>query len=95
MHDKNLNGSIDLDECVSLLYQRFGKDPVDAAMTKVGPSEASDEKSVTFSTYVQILTEADKSSKPSFTKADGQWKMVPTVKGATLVSQDPALAHLV
>lgn len=25
MHDKNLNGSIDLDECMSLLYNRFGK----------------------------------------------------------------------
>ena len=25
MHDKNYNGSIDLDECVQLLYARFGK----------------------------------------------------------------------
>jgi hypothetical protein len=25
MLDKNLNGSIDLDECMSILYQRFGK----------------------------------------------------------------------
>ena len=25
MHDKNYNGSIDLDECVTLLYQRYGK----------------------------------------------------------------------
>ena len=25
MHDKNYNGSIDLDECVTLLYARFGK----------------------------------------------------------------------
>ena len=25
MHDKNLNGSIDLDECMSILYTRFGK----------------------------------------------------------------------
>ena len=25
MHDKNYNGSLDLDECVTLLYQRYGK----------------------------------------------------------------------
>ena len=25
MHDKNLNGSIDLDECMSILYQRYGR----------------------------------------------------------------------
>ena len=29
MHDKNYNGSIDLDECIAMLYQRFGKEIVD------------------------------------------------------------------
>jgi len=29
MHDKNLNGSMDLDEAVELLYARYGRDCVD------------------------------------------------------------------
>jgi hypothetical protein len=29
MHDKNLNGSIDLDEAVTLLYARYGRECVD------------------------------------------------------------------
>eukprot|EP00962_Isochrysis_galbana_P027264 scaffold8553_cov100-Isochrysis_galbana.AAC.5 len=35
MHDKNLNGSIDLDEAVTLLYARYGRECVDEHV-KVG-----------------------------------------------------------
>ena len=45
MHDKNYNGSIDLDECVTILYNRFGKVHTDTAMEECHAGEG-DEKTV-------------------------------------------------
>ena len=50
MHDKNFNGSIDLDECISILYQRYGKSAVDNGMAGVIHDDEANEKSVSFST---------------------------------------------
>ena len=35
MHDKNLTGTMDIDEAVTLFYQRYGKEHVDQAMKEV------------------------------------------------------------
>merc|ERR1711865_1036531 len=53
MHDKNYNGSIDLDECVTLLYARFGKEGGDKRVREMfGQSDT--EKNISFSKFVAI-----------------------------------------
>ena len=39
MHDKNHVGSIDLDEAVTILYQRFGKETVETAMKEISSDD--------------------------------------------------------
>ena len=46
MHDKNQIGSIDLDEAITLLYARFGKEPVDKAMSEINTDDGTSEKSM-------------------------------------------------
>lgn len=118
MYDKNFNGSIDLDECISILYQRFGKvctrshlqshalppacilltsnlhahaqAAVDTAMSEV-KSSSEDEKSVSFSTFVDIQAKATKAVRCSGLKVGAT--MVPQVKGLSY-GADPSLSHL-
>merc|ERR1711865_588730 len=87
MHDKNYNGSIDLDECVTLLYARFGKEVVDKRVREMfGQSDT--EKNITFSKFVAI-------QKRSSNLKDGKQSaaMVPQVKGLAYVT-DPSMQHL-
>ena len=79
-----------------MLYKRFGKPAVDAAMAEVEGGDEANEKSINFSTYVNIQTKAGKicrSADSSLGVKPGA-AMVPQVKGANLISQDPALSHL-
>jgi len=91
MHDKNASGSIDLDEAVTNLYQRFGKEPVDKAMKEINTDDGSSDKSMSFSTYVQIQAEAQKALNTKSLSATNA-TMVPQVKAVTLT--DPSLQHL-
>jgi calmodulin len=87
MHDKNYNGSIDLDECVTLLYARFGKEVVDKRVREMfGQSDT--EKNISFSKFVAI-------QKRSSNLKDGKQSaaMVPQVKGLAYVT-DPSMQHL-
>ena len=90
MHDKNFNGSIDLDEAVTILYQRFGKEPVDKAMKEIS-LDGADAKSMSFSNYVKIQSTAQKICRASGLKADAT--LVPQVKSLSY-GKDPTLAHL-
>lgn len=168
MHDKNLNGSIDLDECMSILYQRYGRvrctiqrrassarscdsaarrvharwpataarprpahirvheslqtesfapgivqhsryfsrvlldcshchamsraqELVDSAFSEM-EERSPTEKSVNFTTFITASEKSAKKMKSTGLKPGAT--MVPQVKGATMISQDPSLSHL-
>ena len=91
MHDKNHVGSIDLDEAVTILYQRFGKEPVEAAMKEITSDDGGDSKSMSYTNYVKIQASAQKIVRTTGIKTDAT--MVPQVKGLSF-GKDPALAHL-
>jgi len=93
MNDKNSTGCIDLDECYTLLYQRYGKDVVDTIMSEYGPGPTADEKSVSFSTFVAVHKKAAKQKMGGSGLKLTSGRMVPQVKGLSDV-QDPTLAHL-
>ena len=89
MHDKNFNGSIDLDECVTLLYHRYGKEAVDARVKEMF-GDADTEKNISFSKFVALQKS---SSKLRATGGKASAAMVPQVKGLAYVT-DPAMQHL-
>lgn len=88
MHDKNFNGSIDLDECVTLLYQRYGKEAVDERVKEMF-GDADTEKNISFSKFVAIQKRSSKLRATGKASA----AMVPQVKGLAYVT-DPSMQHL-
>ena len=90
MHDKNYNGSIDLDECIAMLYQRFGKEIVDERVREF-LGDGLDEKNISFTKFAAIQRASSK--RRTLQKSSGGATMVPQVKGLSYV-MDPTLAHL-
>lgn len=65
---------------------------MDAAFAESGNSDGGLEKSVNFTTFVTVSTAASKATKQSSMKPGAT--MVPQVKGASMISQDPTISHL-
>ena len=98
MLDKNHSGSVDMDECITLLYARYGKQPVEENLANMKAedhhslkADAANEKNVNFSFFAEINHRCKKQQLGSILKAGGT--TVPTVKGLNFVN-DPAMAHL-
>ncbi|KAG8466540.1 hypothetical protein KFE25_007919 [Diacronema lutheri] len=53
MHDKNGNGVIDVDECLSIMHARYGKETVDAKMQDMF-KEDDDTKNIYFSKFMEV-----------------------------------------
>ena len=100
MYDKNMSGSIDLDECMSLLYGRYGKAMVEEVSSELGPDEVAAEKMVSFTRFVNLQSAASKKIKKA---AGGDDEMDPLKKGCSSIPQvkpigmltDPKAAHLI
>jgi hypothetical protein len=67
------------------------QEPVDKAMKEINTDDGSSDKSMSFSTYVQIQAEAQKALNTKSLSATNA-TMVPQVKAVTLT--DPSLQHL-
>jgi calmodulin len=52
MHDKNHNGVIDVDECLAIMYARYGKDAIDARVQEILKDD--DDKNIHFAKYMQV-----------------------------------------
>ena len=98
MLDKNHSGSVDMDECVTLLYSRFGKDLVEQNLSKMRKenhptlvADAANEKNVNFSFFAEIIGRCKKQIIGSGIKPGAT--TVPQVQGLKFVS-DPAFQHL-
>ena len=98
MLDKNHSGSVDLDECLTLLYSRYGKEAVERHQSDMRaenhPSlrvDAANEKNVNFSFFSEIHRRCKKELIGTGIKEGAT--AVPTVSGLKFVS-DPAFAHL-
>ena len=102
MLDKNHSGSVDMDECVTLLYSRYSKEQVEdelkamkADELKSGPDprfqDSSNEKNVTYAFFCEIHRRCKKKLIGTGIKPGAS--TVPTVKGLKAV-QDPKFAGL-
>eukprot|EP00316_Scyphosphaera_apsteinii_P016644 CAMPEP_0119299902 /NCGR_PEP_ID=MMETSP1333-20130426/1921_1 /TAXON_ID=418940 /ORGANISM="Scyphosphaera apsteinii, Strain RCC1455" /LENGTH=196 /DNA_ID=CAMNT_0007301493 /DNA_START=39 /DNA_END=629 /DNA_ORIENTATION=+ len=73
MYDRNVSGSIDLDECIPMFYQRFGREPVDEKVKEL----CGNDKNIGFTIFDAIQKHAFKHNYGSKIKP-GQ--IVPRVK---------------
>lgn len=98
MLDKNHSGAVDMDECITLLWQRYGKELVEEnlkAMKKENleffNADAANEKNVNFSFFSEIQRRCKKLRVGSGIKAGAT--TVPQVKGLAFVN-NPQYQHL-
>mmetsp|Transcript_22502 Transcript_22502/g.38473 ORF Transcript_22502/g.38473 Transcript_22502/m.38473 type:complete len:218 (+) Transcript_22502:51-704(+) len=97
MLDKNHSGAVDMDECVTLLWSRYGREVVEEnlkAMKKENTFEMADaanEKNINFSFFSEIQRRCKKLRAGSGIKPGAT--TVPQVKGLAFIS-NPALQHL-
>ena len=99
MLDKNHTGAVDMDECITVLYVRFGKDLVEmqhkAMKAEDHPTmkvDAANEKNVNFSFFNEILRRCKKATIGTGIKEGAT--AVPQVNGLKFVN-DPQYQHLV
>ena len=78
MLDKNHHGSVDLDEAVTVLYKKYGREAVDARVAETIADDETD-KIIKYSQYVDIQRYASKARHGSVLKPGAT--MVPHVKG--------------
>jgi len=99
MLDKNHSGAVDMDECITLLWQRYGKDLVEEHLTAMKKennttyfsADFANEKNVNFSFFSEIQRRCRKARVGSGVKTGAT--TVPQVKGLSFVS-NPNLQHL-
>ena len=78
------------DECIAMLYQRFGNEIVDERVREF-LGDGLDEKNISFTKFAAIQRASSK--RRTLQKSSGGATMVPQVKGLSYV-MDPTLAHL-
>ena len=52
MHDKDQSGSIDMDECMEILFRRFGKDQLEARVNDFMTHDINSDKEISFSEFL-------------------------------------------
>jgi len=81
MHDKNHNGVIDVDEVLSILYTRYGKESVDAKVQEMFKDE--DDKNIHFAKFMDVQRVSAKEAMRNTPS------IVPSVRGLSY-SRDPS-----
>jgi calmodulin len=99
MLDKNHSGSVDMDECVTLLYARYGKEQVETNLKQMKAEnhkslmvDAANEKNVNFSFFSEIHRRCKKNLIGTGIKQGAT--TVPQVNGLKFVN-DPQFQHLI
>ena len=52
MHDKDSSGTIDMDECMEILFRRFGKDQLEARVNDFMTHDINSDKEISFSEFL-------------------------------------------
>ena len=59
MHDKDQSGSIDMDECMEILFRRFGKDQLEARVNDFMTHDVNADKEISFSEFLAMDAKND------------------------------------
>ena len=79
MHDKDQSGSIDMDECMEILFRRFGKEQLEARVNEFMSNDEDADKEISFTEFLHMDQKNDiagTSKHPGFRLSAG----MPTTK---------------
>ena len=74
MHDKDQSGSIDMDECMEILFRRFGKDELEARVNEFMTYDINADKEISFGEFLAMDEKNDiagTASHPGFKLSKG------------------------
>ena len=74
MHDKDASGTIDMDECMEILFRRFGKEQLEARVNEFMGHDEDDDKSISFTEFLHMDQKNDlagTSKHPGFRLSSG------------------------
>ena len=54
MHDKDCSGTIDIDECMEILFIRFGKDMLETKVNEFMANDEDDNEHISFSEFLKM-----------------------------------------
>lgn len=54
MHDKDQSGSIDMDECMEILFRRFGKEQLEARVNEFMSNDEDADKEISFTEFLHM-----------------------------------------
>ena len=54
MHDKDCSGTIDMDECMEILFRRFGKELLESKVKEFMRQDEDESKDITFMEFLQM-----------------------------------------
>ena len=60
MHDKDCGGTIDVDECMEILFRRFGKDALEAKVNDFMSNDEDKDQTISFSEFLNMDRRNDK-----------------------------------
>ena len=59
MHDKDQSGSIDMDECMEILFRRFGKEQLEARVNEFMSNDEDADKEISFTEFLHMDSKND------------------------------------
>jgi len=74
MHDKDQSGNIDMDECMEILFRRFGKDHLEARVNEFMVNDEDGDKEISFTEFLAMDMKNDlagTSKHPGFRLSSG------------------------
>ena len=54
MHDKDFSGTIDVDECMEILFRRFGKEMLESKVKEFMSNDEDDSEHITFTEFLKM-----------------------------------------
>ena len=73
MHDKDCSGTIDMDECMEILFRRFGKDLLESKVNEFMGQDENGDADITFTEFLHMDLRSDSgdSKTPSLMLSQG------------------------
>ena len=74
MHDKDFSGTIDMDECMEILFRRFGKELLESKVNEFMSQDEDGDNDITFTEFLHMDKKSDKAGTakhPGFLLSQG------------------------
>jgi len=71
MHDKDFSGTIDMDECMEILFRRFGKEQLESKVNEFMSQDEDGDSDITFTEFINMDLKSRRATRGT-TPSDGE-----------------------